>query len=32
MFNDRFGVGDTIDIVKVTNPMKTRKLVAVGGQ
>jgi len=32
MFNDRFGVGDTINIVKVTNPMKTRKLIAVGGQ
>lgn len=32
MFNDRFGVGDTINIVKVTNPMKTRKLLAVGGQ
>jgi broad-specificity NMP kinase len=32
MFNDRIGVGDTINIVKVTNPMKTRKLIAVGGQ
>lgn len=32
MFNDRFGVGDTINIVKATNPMKTRKLIAVGGQ
>lgn len=32
MFNDKFGVGDTINIVKVTNPMKTRKLLAVGGQ
>jgi broad-specificity NMP kinase len=32
MFNDRFGVDDTINIVKVTNPMKTRKLIAVGGQ
>jgi broad-specificity NMP kinase len=32
MFNDRIGVGDTINIVKVTNPMKIRKLIAVGGQ
>jgi len=32
MFNDRFGASDTINIVKVTNPMKTRKLIAVGGQ
>jgi broad-specificity NMP kinase len=32
MFNDKIGVGDTINIVKVTNPMKTRKLIAVGGQ
>ena len=32
MFNDRFGVGDTINIAKVTNPMKIRKLIAVGGQ
>jgi broad-specificity NMP kinase len=32
MFNDRLGVSDAINIVKVTNPMKTRKLIAVGGQ
>ena len=31
MFIDRFGVKDTINIEKVTNPMKTRKLIAVGG-
>ena len=32
MLNDRFGVGDTFNIVKISNPMKTRKLIAVGGQ
>lgn len=32
MFNDRLGVTDTITIEKVTKPMKTRKLIAVGGQ
>ena len=31
MFRDNFGVQDTIQIEKVTNPMKTRKLIAVGG-
>ena len=31
MFRDNFGVQDTIQIDKVTNPMKTRKLIAVGG-
>lgn len=31
MFIDRFGVKDAIQIEKVTNPMKTRKLIAVGG-
>ena len=32
MLNERLAVTDTINIVKVTNPMKTRKLIAVGGQ
>ena len=32
MLNDKFGVSDTINIEKVTNPMKTRKIIAVGGQ
>jgi broad-specificity NMP kinase len=32
MFVDKLGVSDTINITKVTNPMKTRKLIAVGGQ
>jgi hypothetical protein len=32
MLNDKFGVGDAINIVKVSNPMKIRKLIAVGGQ
>ena len=32
MFNDKLGVTDTITIQKVTKPMKTRKLIAVGGQ
>ena len=32
MLNERLAVTDTINIVKVTNPMKTRKIVAVGGQ
>jgi len=32
MLNERLSVTDTINIVKVTNPMKTRKLIAVGGQ
>lgn len=30
-FNDKFGVIDTIQVEKVTNTMKTRKIVAVGG-
>ena len=32
MFNDKLGVTDTVSITKVTKPMKTRKLIAVGGQ
>ena len=32
MFKDNLGVSDTINIEKVTKPMKTRKLIAVGGQ
>ena len=32
MFNDKLGVSDTITIQKVTKAMKTRKLIAVGGQ
>jgi broad-specificity NMP kinase len=32
MLNERLAVTDNINIVKVTNPMKTRKIVAVGGQ
>ena len=32
MFNDKLGVSDTITIEKVTKSMKTRKLIAVGGQ
>ena len=32
MFNDKVGTLDTITIEKVTKPMKTRKLIAVGGQ
>lgn len=32
MLNDKFGISDTINIEKVTNLMKTRKLIAVGGQ
>lgn len=31
MFKETLGVSDTINIQKVTNPMKTRKLIAVGG-
>jgi broad-specificity NMP kinase len=31
MFKENVGIGDTITIKKVTNPMKTRKLIAVGG-
>jgi broad-specificity NMP kinase len=31
MFKEKLGVVDTIDIKKVTNTMKTRKLIAVGG-
>jgi broad-specificity NMP kinase len=30
-FNERVGAQDTIKVEKVTNPMKTRKIVAVGG-
>jgi len=32
MLKDNFGLADSINIKKVTNPMKTRKLIAVGGQ
>ena len=32
MLKDNFGLVDSINIKKVTNPMKTRKLFAVGGQ
>jgi broad-specificity NMP kinase len=32
VFNDKLGVSDTITIQKVTKAMKTRKLIAVGGQ
>lgn len=32
MLKERLAVTDNINIVKVTNPMKTRKLIAVGGQ
>lgn len=32
MLNDRIGVSDKITFVKTTRPMKTRKLIAVGGQ
>jgi broad-specificity NMP kinase len=32
VFNDKVGTLDTITIEKVTKPMKTRKLIAVGGQ
>jgi adenylate kinase len=32
MLKDNFGLTDSINIKKVTNPMKTRKLIAVGGQ
>jgi broad-specificity NMP kinase len=32
MLNDRIGVSDKISFVKTTRPMKTRKLIAVGGQ
>jgi broad-specificity NMP kinase len=32
VFKDNLGVSDTINIEKVTKPMKTRKLIAVGGQ
>ena len=31
MFNERIGIADTISYEKRTNPMKTRKLIAVGG-
>lgn len=31
MFKEKLGVTDTITITKITNPMKTRKLIAVGG-
>ncbi len=31
MFKDNVGIADAIKIEKVTNPMKTRKLIAVGG-
>lgn len=31
MFKDNLGTSDTINIEKVTKPMKTRKLIAVGG-
>ena len=31
MFNDKLGVKDSLSITKVTNPMKTRKIIAVGG-
>jgi pantothenate kinase len=30
-FNENVGVVDTINVEKVTNPMKTRKIIAVGG-
>jgi broad-specificity NMP kinase len=32
VFKDNLGVSDTINIEKVTKPMKIRKLIAVGGQ
>jgi len=32
MLKERLAVTDVFNIVKVTNPMKTRKLIAVGGQ
>jgi len=32
MLKERLAVTDVFNIVKVTNPMKTRKIVAVGGQ
>jgi broad-specificity NMP kinase len=32
VFKDNLGVSDTITIEKATKPMKTRKLIAVGGQ
>jgi broad-specificity NMP kinase len=31
MLNERLGVTDTINVKLITNPMKTRKLIAVGG-
>jgi broad-specificity NMP kinase len=31
MLKENVGFGDTINVQKVTNPMKTRKLIAVGG-
>ena len=32
MFKDRIGTHDAIKVERITNPMKTRKLLAVGGQ
>lgn len=31
VFNDQLGITDTIQIERITNPMKTRKIIAVGG-
>lgn len=31
MLNERIGISDIATVTKVTNPMKTRKLIAVGG-
>ena len=30
-FNENVGVVDTINVERVTNPMKKRKIIAVGG-
>lgn len=31
MFNENVGVVDTINVQRITNPLKTRKIIAVGG-